>query len=467
MQCDASEPWAVTNGADTHGKGTSLEPFQLTRPGQTGQSVISNIESAVKPAKGKRRYVRLSEASNVCYARQLSSMSRPECSNGSGASLSMRLRPSTVMILGSFGPSMILFRLPLIQALRQRGCNVVAAVPLSELGDMDRAQLSSLGVVLVDAPVARHSVSFLSSVVYTSRIAMLMKRHRVDAVVSYTVKPVIFGTFAARIAGVKKIVPLVTGLGSVFTGAAVTTKQRTVRAILSRLYKAALAIAGCAFFQNPDDPRDLAALGGLSVQRTRVETMPGSGVDLRHYAVSPLPSASDGIVFLMIARIIADKGVREFAEAAALLRQRSAGVRCILVGPFDANPSGVSRAELQSWNDVEYFGPAEDVRPLIASCHVYVLPSYREGTPRSVLEAMAMGRPIVTTDAPGCRETVVNGDNGFLVPVSDGAALAVAMQRFINAPELIGPMGARSRQIAENKYDADRAYDGVLRELGW
>jgi glycosyltransferase involved in cell wall biosynthesis len=375
--------------------------------------------------------------------------------------------PKTIMILGSYGPSLVRFRLPLIAALRQRGCNVIAAVPLGEVSAPDRQRLESMGVILADAPVSRHGVGVLSGVTYTWLVARLLKRHRADAIVSYTVKPVIFGCIAAYLAGVKKAVPLVTGLGSVFTGEARTVKQRIVRIMLSRLYRFALSLAGCGYFQNPDDPRDLAVFGGLSLQKTRVEIMPGSGVDLRYFAACPLPSTTEPTVFLMIARVIGDKGVREFAEAATRLRRAQPHVRCVLVGPFDENPSGISPAEVQGWTDVEYLGPSDDVRPQIAACHVYVLPSYREGTPRSVLEAMAMGRAVVTTDAPGCRETVKDGENGFLVPVRDGAALADAMQRFVETPELITRMGSRSRLMAEEKYDADHAYDGVLKELGW
>lgn len=375
--------------------------------------------------------------------------------------------PKTVVILGSYGPSLVRFRLPLIVALRKRGCNVVVGAPLSELSLADRQCLESHGAVLVDAPVSRHNVGVLSGLAYTFRIARLLKKNKAQALVSYTAKPVIFGCFAARMAGTKKVVPLITGLGSIFTGLADTRKQFVVRLVMSRLYRVTLGMAGCAFFQNGDDPRDLAALGGLSLSRTRVEFMPGSGVDLRYFAMSSPPSTSTGIVFLMIARLIADKGVREFAEAARRLRRKSIAARFILVGPLDANPSGLSLPEVQGWEDVEYVGPADDVRPFIAACHVYVLPSYREGTPRSVLEAMAMGRAIVTTDAPGCRETVINNDNGFLVPVRDVAALADTMQRFIESPELIARMGSRSRLMAEGKYDAEHAYDGVLKELGW
>ena len=283
--------------------------------------------------------------------------------------------PPTVMILGSYGPSMVRFRLPLIAGLRRHGCKVIASVPLNEMGQEDSHILEALGVILADAPVARHSLSFIEGLRYTFHVAKLLKDHRVDGLVAYTAKPVIFGTFAARATGVDSIVPLVTGLGTVFTGEATSASQRAVRFVVARLYRRALSMAGCAFFQNPDDPRDLAALGGLSLKKTRVEFIPGSGVDLRHFAMAAQQSTETGLVFLMIARILADKGVREFAEAAAIVRERNAKARFLLVGPFDHNPSGVSPAEVQGWKHVEYLGPVDDVRPILASCHVYVCPT--------------------------------------------------------------------------------------------
>ena len=160
--------------------------------------------------------------------------------------------------------------------------------------------------------------------------------------------------------------------------------------------------------------------------------------------------------FLLIARLLGDKGIREYVQAAKLVKQQYPEAQFDLVGGLDTNPTSISQAELDQWiaaGTINFLGRLSDVRPAIAECSVYVLPSYREGTPRTVLEAMAMGRAVITTDAPGCRETVLDGDNGFLVPVKDTDALAQAMLRFIEQPELIAQMGQRSRSIAEEKYD--------------
>jgi glycosyltransferase involved in cell wall biosynthesis len=167
--------------------------------------------------------------------------------------------------------------------------------------------------------------------------------------------------------------------------------------------------------------------------------------------------------------LLRDKGIVEYAEAARRLKPRYPTARFQLVGPHDANPSAISRQQLEAWRSegiIEYSGATDDVRSFLAGAGVFVLPSYREGTPMSVLEAMATGRPIVTTDVPGCRETVVPGENGFLVPAKDVAALAAAMERFIVAPELIPKMGRRSREIAVEKFDVRAVNAVILKTLG-
>ncbi len=173
--------------------------------------------------------------------------------------------------------------------------------------------------------------------------------------------------------------------------------------------------------------------------------------------------------FLLIARLLGDKGVREYVEAVRRIKARYPDVVFRLVGWIDENPNAIREQELNDWVSegvVEYLGRLSDVRPAIADCTVYVLPSYREGTPRTVLEAMAMGRPIITTDAPGCRETVVDGENGFLVPVKAVDELVSAMEKFVLFPGLVEKMGRRSREIAEAKYDVNAVNAVMLREMG-
>jgi glycosyltransferase involved in cell wall biosynthesis len=187
---------------------------------------------------------------------------------------------------------------------------------------------------------------------------------------------------------------------------------------------------------------------------------------LDRFQVQPLPRAP---VFLLVARLIADKGIREYCEAARILRRRHPEARFLLVGGPDRNPASIPITEVARWHsngDIEYLGELEDVRPALARSLVYVLPSYREGTPRTVLEAMAAGRAIITADSPGCRETVIEGENGFLVPVKSVDSLVEAMGRFIQDPALAVRMGARSREIVVEKYEVHKVNAVMLRAIG-
>jgi len=192
----------------------------------------------------------------------------------------------------------------------------------------------------------------------------------------------------------------------------------------------------------------------------------GSGVDLAHYDLAPLPEAP---VFLFIGRLLTDKGIVEYAEAARQVKARYPEARFLVAGWLDSNPTAISQQQLDGWiNDgiIEFLGKLDDVRPAIGQCAVYVLPSYREGTPRTVLEAMSMGRPVITTDAPGCRETVIDGRNGFLVPVKAIDELAEAMIKLAGDSGLREIMGKESRLIAEDKYDVHKVNRSMLRQLG-
>jgi glycosyltransferase involved in cell wall biosynthesis len=282
-----------------------------------------------------------------------------------------------------------------------------------------------------------------------------MRAVRPDAVLGYTIKPVIYGTIAARLARVPRRFALITGLGYAFTGEA-TGKRKMIQQMARRLYALALGKAERVFFQNPDDEALFRQLN-LVPGRVPSSVVNGSGIDLSQFEPARLPQGKT--VFLLIARLLGDKGIREYVAAARAIRKTHPEVVFRLVGAVDDNPNSVHPEEVESWQQdgtIEYLGRLDDVRPAIEGCSVYVLPSYREGTPRTVLEAMAMGRPVITTDAPGCRETVVDGDNGFLVPVKAVDELVSAMVRFIEHPELAMSMGKRSRAIAEEKYDVHK-----------
>lgn len=357
-----------------------------------------------------------------------------------------------ILILASFAPSLRNFRGALIEDLLRHGHQVHAAAPGLRADDEVRSWLEERGVVCHDVPLSRSGLNPLADLTTMWRLAGLMRRIRPDVFLGYTVKPVVWGLMAARIARVPQRVALITGLGYAFTGSD-GGLRRMVRNIARGLYRIALEHATLIFFQNPDDRDDFERLG-LLPGGVPVRLVAGSGVDTEHFAPQPFPA--DPVRFLLIARLLGDKGIREYVAAARILRQTRPDAEFHLVGGADPSPDGISGQEVAGWHDagdVVWHGHLADVRDAIGQAHVYVLPSYREGTPRTVLEAMSMGRPIITTDAPGCRQTIVPGDNGFLVPVKDAPALAQAMERFLADPALIERMGARARQMAQDVFD--------------
>lgn len=361
----------------------------------------------------------------------------------------------TVILLASYAPSLWNFRAELIGELRGRGYRVIGCAPRH--ADADE-RLASLDSEFIDVGPNRTSLNPLEDLRYFWRVLRLCRAVRPAAVIGYTAKPVIWGSLAARMAAVPKVVGLITGLGFAFTS---LQRRSFVGYLIERLYGLALAACNVVVFQNGDDKSELLRLG-LIKPRTSSFAVNGSGVDLRKFGSVALPSRP---VFLLIARIIRDKGITEFCDAAALVKRRYPAACFRLVGWLDAgNPRALSSAELHALcgDMVEYRGAVEDVRPELADCRVYVLPSYREGTPRTVLEAMAMGRPIITTDVPGCRETVRDGWNGYLVPARDSSALAHAMEQLLGEPGLAEKMGVNSRAMAELKYDARCVAQSVI-----
>ncbi|BBI65067.1 hypothetical protein HSBAA_63730 [Vreelandella sulfidaeris] len=240
----------------------------------------------------------------------------------------------------------------------------------------------------------------------------LIRRLKPKATFGYTIKPVVYGSLAAKAAGVPRIYSMITGLGHVFTTN--SAKNRRLMKVVTLLYRAGLACNHKVFFKIPMTCRN-SPRGILRDAAKAVRTY-GSGVDIERFPATPLPEGK--LTFLFIGRLLTEKGIAEFCKAAVQLRAEHPGVRFIAVGPHDPNlPHSCAAEDLQRWKEegVEFIGNVADVRPWIAQCSVFVLPSYREGTPRSVLEAMSMRRPIITSDAPGCRETVEEGVNGFLV----------------------------------------------------
>lgn len=362
-----------------------------------------------------------------------------------------------VLLLGSYAPSLVNFRGPLIAAMVERGHEVFAAAP--DIGPDVAARLVALGATPVPVRLGRTSLNPVATWRSGRELAARVREIAPDAMIAYTIKPVVLGAAAARSAGVPFFAAMITGMGYAFLGG-LHPKRLAVRLAAMLMYRRALAASSLVIFQNEDDRRDFRRLRLLPAGKPSL-IVNGSGVDLAHFEPRPVPAETS---FLMIARYLRDKGIREYGAAAARLKAEFPEVRIRLAGWLDESPDSISRAELDSIlaGGVEDLGRLDDVRPAVAASSVYVLPSYREGTPRTVLEAMAIGRAVITTDAPGCRETVVDGENGFLVPVGDCDALYRAMRRFVEDPGLARLMGEASLRIALAKYDVNKVNAAIL-----
>jgi glycosyltransferase involved in cell wall biosynthesis len=369
-----------------------------------------------------------------------------------------------ILLIGNYDRAFLMCRTALMSALVAAGHELLVLAP-AETPGVPQA-LEALGVGFRPIALDRTGIDPVSDLRSFFGLWSAFRELRPDIVVSYTAKPVIYGSLAARLSGVPGIFSMITGLGYLFMGD--TLRQRLVRALVTPLYRLALAANRALFFLNPDD-RALFLERGIIKETCRTVLLNGEGIDTDHYRCPPQGETAARPSFLMIARLLRDKGVYEFVEAAAFLKRRHPEASFRLLGPLDGNPTAIGQADLEEWRregSVEYLGETRDVRPYLADAGVFVLPSYREGLPLTVMEAMSMGRPVVTTDAPGCRQTVVEGENGFLVPVRDAQALARAMERFILDPELMPRMGRRSREIVEERYDVRKVSAAILQALG-
>ncbi|MBE0575225.1 MAG: glycosyltransferase family 4 protein [Desulfuromonadales bacterium] len=365
-----------------------------------------------------------------------------------------------VMLIGGVAESLLGFRGQLLQDMVAHGHEVIACAPNAKAQIITR--LKNIGVDYQDFPLHRTGINPLQDLRSIWVFVRLFRKIRPDVVLNYTIKPTIYGSMAATIAKVTNISSMITGLGYAFSKSSL--KQRLVGQVATLLYRVGLRSNKVVFFQNPDDLALFCALG-IVTERNHPTLIGGSGIDLNYFSVCPLPQTAS---FLLIARLIREKGVCEYVEAARQLHKKYPKARFCLVGMVDSNPSAIRSEDIDEWSRagfIEFLGRLEDVRPAIADSSVFVLPSYREGVSHATLEAMAMGRPIITTDAPGCRETVVEGLNGFLVPIMDTDALANAMERFILDPSLSEAMGEQSRLLAADRFDVRTVNHIIMKNL--
>lgn len=362
-----------------------------------------------------------------------------------------------VLVLGSFADSLILFRGRLLAEMVRQGHDIYACAP--DASDSIRQALSDMGVTYLDITLHRTGMNPFRDMQSLLELIRLYRRIQPDVFLGYTIKPVLYGSLAARVVGVPRCYSMIEGLGFTFMGTGL--KSKLLGMITRRLYRLALRYNDRIFFLNPDNLKVFTDQRLLRDEQQAV-MLNGIGVDLEHFSPARFP---EQLSFLLIARLLKDKGVREYAAAARRIREKYPQIPFRLVGWLDQdNPNTISAEDLESWiaaGDIEYVGRLSDVRPAIRDSSVYVLPSYHEGTPVSVLESMAMGRPIITTDAPGCRETVRHGENGLMIPVADVDALVEALEHFIQHPDDVQTFGRASRRIAEDKYDVHKV-NGVM-----
>ncbi len=391
------------------------------------------------------------------------------------------------LIIGGLPVSITNFREPLIRAILKKGVEVHVAV--NGFDPYVEARMRDLRVSYHAIHITRAGTNPFVDIMTLLDLIRLIRTIKPSLVLSYTIKPVIYGGLAARFCRIPAIFSLITGLGYAFADRK-SWRQLLVGYLAKFLYRCSLCKCRRVFFQNPDD-RDIFVEMGLARQEQAV-VVSGSGVDLDSFpfkAINLEKATARGLVFLLIARLLRDKGICEYAEAARMLKERYPQTKFLLVGDFDPNPMGLKPEDISAWEKdgvLDFKGYQKDVRPFFQMCDVYVLPSfYREGTPRTVLEAMSMGRAVITTDAPGCRETInfsdsrskekgiddveglKFGQNGILVPARNAGALAKAMEFFINQPERVEVMGRESRVYAEQRYDVHKVNAVILKEMGF
>jgi len=374
------------------------------------------------------------------------------------------------LIFSNYLPSILNFRGELLKSIADKGYEIHVLAPNIEMYNEDLIRLSDLGYFVHSVPMQRTGTNPIADAKTLLAAYGIIRVIKPDFILSYTIKPVIYGTLAGWIAKVPRRFALLPGLGYTFqkNGEA---SNNIIQKTVHKLYKKALVKASKVFFQNPDD---LKLFVDLKLLNPIVPTVVvnGSGVDISDFDVLPFIYDQEGNAkssFLLIARLLKDKGIIEYIEAARKVKEKYPLAEFNLVGWIDENPAAIEQHQLDSWikeGIINYWGQLDDVRPAIAACSVYVLPSYREGTPRTVLEAMSMGRAVITTDAPGCRETVINNYNGYLVPIKNVDELANAMCQFIENPKLYERMGKASRRMALDKYDVKKINNHMISEMG-
>jgi glycosyltransferase involved in cell wall biosynthesis len=372
-----------------------------------------------------------------------------------------------IFFIGTTASNLFLFRKDLIQSCINKGYKVFTLV--SEYDDYWIEKIEKLGASVITYNLSRAGLNPFNDIKSMFEIRSYIEKYQPELVFSFFTKPVIYGSLAAKLAKVPKVISMIEGLGSPFTlhPNGQTFKMKLVRFLQVSLYRLVFPFLDKIIFLNQDDPIDLIKKNKIFTKKNAVNVLGPIGLNLTDYPYQAW-NESQEISFIFVARLLAEKGIYEYLEAAKIVKEKYPNVIFRVVGGLDLeNPYGLSKNELDqliSTNLIEYPGFVNNVPEHIQKSAVFVLPSYyREGVPRSSQEAMAIGRPIITTDVPGCRDTVVDGVNGFLTPKWDVNALANKMIYFIEHPEQINIMGQESYKIAQEKFDAEKVNVKLLR----
>ena len=342
------------------------------------------------------------------------------------------------------------FRLPLLKTLKNKGYKVILCAPVDEYTQALKNEFEFYELKFLD----RKSINPIKDFLFLLELVKLLKTIEPDLVVNITIKLNIWGNIASGILGIPSI-GIITGLGYTFT-----EKKFPLYQIVKNLYRVALKFSEKVIFQNADDAE--LFIKNKIINPEKIKIILGSGIDLNYFKPSTKKKEESTIVFGYIGRLLWDKGLGELIEAVRILKNKNYSFKVHILGkPDEGNPKSISLKQIQQWEKeglIIYKGFSRDVRPFLEKMDCLVYPtSYREGIPRAILEAMAMEKPIITTNVPGCKETVIEGFNGFLVPPKNPKALAQAMEKFLQLPSIQREtMGKNSRQLIKNKFEQSK-----------
>lgn len=364
-----------------------------------------------------------------------------------------------IVLITSYASEIPDLRGDMIEAFKLNGHEVIIFGP-ERLEDVLRIK-ETLQVNYRQIYLKRNGKNPFEDIFSLFSILLNLLKEKPDIVFSYTIKPIIYGSLAAKVLGIKKIYSMMSGLGSVIRNE--ESRSSLVRSTVMKQLKLSLNLCNKVMFHNKDDAQMLVS--SSLIDKNKVSVINGSGVNMNKFIFNEL---TEEATFLFVGRIIKDKGILEYIEAAKIVKHKYPHARIQILGSFDSNPTAIRKEDIEHYFSeglIEYLGSTYDVRPFLVNSTAVVLPSYHEGTPKSILEGMAVGRPIITTDAPGCRETVLEGVNGFLIPIKNPGQLAEKMIWMIENKDELKKMGKASLAICREKFDVKKVNKVILRTM--